>query len=101
MAVFTIQSEEILIKENRTTTTMDSTDSEEGVMDILRSTVMVKRIVILMTAWYIRVLYNQLGLTRTNYIIAFRFACVMSYYGITFAANNISSKFYINYELIM
>jgi hypothetical protein len=56
MAVFTIQSEEILIKENRTTTTMDSTDSEEGVMDILRSTVMVKRIVILMTAWYIRVL---------------------------------------------
>ncbi|EFX66627.1 hypothetical protein DAPPUDRAFT_64502 [Daphnia pulex] len=67
--------------ENRTTTTMDSTEnSEEGVMDILRSTVMVKRIVILMTAW---------------------FACVMSYYGITFAANNISSKFYINYELIM
>jgi hypothetical protein len=57
MAVFTIQSEEILIKENRTTTTMDSTEnSEEGVMDILRSTVMVKRIVILMTAWYIRVL---------------------------------------------
>ncbi len=34
-------------------------------------------------------------------MIVFRFASVMGYYGITFAANNLSSKFYINYELIM
>ncbi|XP_046647945.1 organic cation transporter protein-like [Daphnia pulicaria] len=81
MAIFTIQAEEILNDEKRPSTTKDSTEnSEEGVMDILRSTVMVKRIVILMAAW---------------------FASVMGYYGITFAANNLSSSFYINYELIM
>jgi hypothetical protein len=52
LAIFTIQAEEILNDEKRPSTTKDSTEnSEEGVMDILRSTVMVKRIVILMAAW--------------------------------------------------
>ena len=54
MTVFTIKSEEILIEKNRTVTTRDSPqNSEEGIMDILRSTIMIKRTVILTAAWYI------------------------------------------------
>lgn len=54
MAVFIIQSEEMLVKENGNTIAIDSPkNSDEGVMDILRSLVMIKRIAILMAAWYI------------------------------------------------
>jgi hypothetical protein len=56
MAVFIIQSGEMLAKENGNgaTIALDSPkNSDEGVMDILRSLVMIKRIAILMAAWYI------------------------------------------------
>jgi hypothetical protein len=54
MTVFIIQSEEMLVKENGNTIAIDSPkNSDEGVMDILRSLVMIKRIAILMAAWYI------------------------------------------------
>ena len=54
MAVFIIQSEEMLVKENENTIAIDSPKySDEGIMDILRSLVMIKRIAILMAAWYI------------------------------------------------
>ncbi|EFX66628.1 hypothetical protein DAPPUDRAFT_302495 [Daphnia pulex] len=48
-----------------------------------------------------RKLHLIIGVPIFTFVSLYWFASVMGYYGITFAANNLSSSFYINYELIM
>ncbi|XP_046458204.1 organic cation transporter protein-like [Daphnia pulex] len=60
--------------------TKNSFVKREGLIDVLRSPVLLKRLVIMIAAW---------------------FGGVMGYYGITFSSNNLSDNFFVNYELSM
>ncbi|EFX70747.1 hypothetical protein DAPPUDRAFT_60927, partial [Daphnia pulex] len=52
----------------------------ESIIDVFRSPILLKRLIIMFLAWI---------------------AAVMGYYGITFSATNLSDDFYLNYELSM
>ncbi len=80
---------------------IDNVSKEESIIDVFRSPVLLKRLVIMFLAWY--GFKNLFVAFKSKYslILNDRIAAVMGYYGITFASTNLSENFFLNYELSM